>query len=167
MKASIATATTLGLLLTQPVPAHASAACTGCNLVDEGSFNARLVGQTIYLGSAAYIVTGIDASRKVVYVRRPSGEPAWGDARDFYTRQARSERTAVAVAGVAGGLALFCLLGGCSSSRGSGGSAAGSSYGHNGSDYYRRSEPAPEANTPPADTSVGCAWGDRAYGTCH
>lgn len=72
-------------------------------------------------------------------------------------------QTAVCVIGAVGLLALFLMSD-------SGGS--GSDYRH--SDNQSGSAPPPPSFTYESpsyeaapDTSAGCAWGDRAYGTCH
>jgi hypothetical protein len=51
----------------------------------------------------------------------------------------------------------------------SGSSSSGSSSQSSGGDYRppRSNDTASSNNRPKEDTSVGCAWGDRAYGTCH
>lgn len=80
------------------------------------------------------------------------------------------EHPFICAAGLIGGAYVVAkAFSGTSGTRSSGGAAAGSSYSRSSNDaYYYRSEPSqPSAPPPAADTSVGCAWGDRAYGTCH
>lgn len=80
------------------------------------------------------------------------------------------EHPFICAAGLIGGAYVVAkAFSGTSDTRSSGGATAGSSYSRSSNDaYYYRSEPSQPSAPPPApDTSVGCAWGDRAYGTCH
>jgi hypothetical protein len=60
---------------------------------------------------------------------------------------------------------------GRSSNSGAGGSSNSGSPNQRNTDDYRPPRPnatvSSNSGSPKEDTSIGCAWGDRAYGTCH
>lgn len=146
--------------------AQASSTCTGCNLVDEGRLSASLVGETVYLDHQAYQVDAVDTASGQVVVRDSAGQAWQGKARLFYSPGAQRERDTAWVVGGVAALGLACVLMGCGRSPG-GSSTSDAHQNRQATTYYWRSEAAeaPRSTTP--DTSVGCAWGDRAYGTCH
>jgi hypothetical protein len=57
-----------------------------------------------------------------------------------------------------------CLVFDCLKGSG-GGQESGSAPG--GQDQLRETDPEQKRDEVQPDTSIGCAWGDRAYGTCH
>ena len=147
--------------------AQASSSCTGCNLVDEGRFSASLVGETVYLDHQAYQVAGVDTGNGQLVVRDRAGQAWQGQARLFYSPGAQRERDTAWVVGGVAALGLACVLVGCGRSSGGASAPATTAQSRQTTTYSWRSEPPETPSTSMPDTSVGCAWGDRAYGTCH
>lgn len=113
MRKLVALSTAIALTFAQ-TPAQASPACDGCNLIDEGTFSAGLVGQTVYHGVTAVTVSAVDTSLRRVYWRDGAGQAWWAAANTLYSPRARSERNNnYALGAVAVGV-LWCLAGGCS-----------------------------------------------------
>ena len=81
-----------------PSVAVASPACRGCNIVDEGLLNQRLVGQTVYertsKGFVPVTVERVGTYPPAIFWRSRSGDGAWNDARSYYSQQAYAELTA-------------------------------------------------------------------------
>lgn len=158
-----------GALLFSQSAAQASTSCYGCNLVDEGWLGSSLVGRSVYLDHTRFVVDQVDLASGKIYVHGEDGRQGWGQANQFYSAQARGERDAAWGVAALGVLCLFV----CDNSSHSGSSSRASSGGQSGSsdrtDHYgRRQSYTPPAYDPPKpDTSAGCAWGDRSYGTCH
>lgn len=113
MRKLVALSTAIALTFAQ-TPAQASPACDGCNLIDEGTFSAGLVGQTVYHGVTAVTVSAVDTSLRRVYWRDGAGQAWWAAANTLYSPRARSEQdNNYALGAVAVGV-LWCLAGGCS-----------------------------------------------------
>jgi hypothetical protein len=176
MKRLIISVSIFALGLSTMAP-NAYAACSGCNLVDNGDLGYIYAGNTVYIDNAAsaneaVTVVDVDRNNYSVLVRHASGATDWRSARALYTSAKARERdnNTVVAGGLMALLGLAAIAGASSGNGGSNGSSnnsSGSNYNYD-DDYYRRqSQPAPQDPVYKPDTSVGCAWGDRAYGTCH
>jgi hypothetical protein len=160
--------TAVSLLATQ-TPAQASPACLGCNVSDEGSFNNSLIGQTVYVASNTYRVTGIDRTGGYVYLTDTYGAAKWSRASETYTAGAQRERSNI-TAGVvltAGAMFLAAMFNGSG-----GGSSGGYSNNRNNSsrttEYVYRSTPTYRSPSPthtPSPTTTQSTPG--FYGNCH
>jgi hypothetical protein len=151
-------------------PAQADIASS---LVAERRFNTYLIGQTVYyyrgtMDYPAVYVVNVDTYNTSALVRFSNGAQTSVPGSRLYSR----DQVNVAQAAEAGvGLAILCLIACPSGSTNSGGSYGNDQQPNQGFDqeeYNRRNrQPAPEPEPQKPDTSVGCVWGDRAYGTCH
>jgi hypothetical protein len=150
-------------------PAYADVAR---NIVAEGRYSQALVGQTVYYyrGTFDYppvVVRSVDFYRQAALVEFETRALLWVSASRLYSKtEAQSAQGAEGVGAV--GVALILCMFVCPSSSGSG--SSGSAGGSNENDDYGnrgRRAPEPPREEPKPDTSTGCAWGDRAYGTCH
>lgn len=159
--------------------AAAQADCFGCNIVDEGRLARLQPGHTVYVDNVAEAntrlrVIQVDTLNRRILAANALGIERWYPARELYSGARVEERDGMTWAV---GLGTFLLLALGGDSNPSAGSAAGD--GQPGStapgfnwDVYNQSRAASEARQDepePArpDTSAGCIWGDRAYGTCH
>jgi len=126
MRILLALSTACALIFAQ-TPAQASPGCNGCNLVEEGGFSARLVGQTVYYGLNPVTVAAVDTSLSRIYWRDSAGKAWWAAANTLYSPGARRERNVNYGMGALVLGALWCAAGGCKSS-GEGREGAGGSY---------------------------------------
>ncbi|WP_157081102.1 hypothetical protein [Novosphingobium naphthalenivorans] len=90
------------------------------------------------------------------------------DCRAPYDANTTNERANV-IAGVVVAAVALALIANSSSDGGNSGASGQNSGGSSSFDPTagRASAQPSSPPTPKPDTSVGCAWGDRAYGTCH
>jgi hypothetical protein len=153
-----------------------SSSCYGCNIVDTGQVYNLQQGQSLYIDNVTsantrVLVLGFDEATQRLWVRRSSDDQiALVDPTDLYSYSRVQERDA-ATWGV-GALAVIGTLlaiGSGSSSNSSSPQPSRQPQRDAEKDYVWRpaSPPPPPPPSPKPDTSVGCAWGDRAYGTCH
>lgn len=77
----------------------------------------------------------------------------------------KDDNWAPVIIGAALLIGLVMALGSSSSS--SSGSSSASTRQNHDPDRYNRKPPSQPTYSHKPDTSVGCIWGDRAYGTCH
>lgn len=171
-------ASMLALLLCTTPAAQARPGCSGCNIVDIGAFGPSLVGATVYIDRLSdpnipVTVENVDTYQERAYVRGPNGDEGWISARELYGPEESRERDDNTVAGTALGIAALLAAMAAASSSSSSSSDSGSSS--NSGQTYRQhqyqnqddDEDDSTAEEPRPDTSAGCAWGDRSYGTCH
>lgn len=139
------------------------------NTYDRGSMNGASITQ-ISDGGRSFVVRG--------YYTYNGGSRGYVDAliRDnklvclqFWDRSSCNPmrtRPAPWAEVIVGAVAVGVIASAAAGSRSSGSSYSGAGSRPSQDHYYYRTEPAPTTPTYRPDTSVGCAWGDRAYGTC-
>lgn len=167
-----AIATTLcAVMAAYAAPANASCKSIGCNIVDDGHLLDLTYGQTLYLdqylsGNTSVQVLKVDYNSQAVYVQDANGNRGWVYANNLYTKSRVTERDNATAAFAFGAVLLFLLSGGDD-----GESTSGSEGGGGGQSFQERANGTRSGGSSgngssPTDTSAGCLWGDRAYGTC-
>ena len=158
-------------LVLSPTYAFAGHGCNGCNVIDENVMNDSLVGTVVYYDGRRGTAQGYNVSDGTVYVTLDDGSAGWVPGTDVYTEASQQERnTTTGAVVVGGGLLLLCAIF-CNSGNNS--QSSDSDTSSNDDNRYRQRDDSESSSSSDSssedkpDNSVGCAWGDRDYNTCH